>query len=1327
MADSPNPPAHDNDEPEVFAFPTTLGQQRFWSLDSLQPGNAALNMPLAARLQGKLNREAAQFAIDEIMRRHEILRTSFQYENDELAQVVGPFAQVQIRWTDLHDVPPHAFEKKTRELMEEEGALPFDLAKGPLLRAGVVSFSASEHLLLLSMHHIGSDGWSNGILIREFAEHYTRFIAGGQAPADLPLQYADYAIWQKDWLAGPSGQAQHDYWQAQLGNTIPVLNLPTDQPRGPKPTFTGNIHSLLLPQELTEAIRTNAQLEGATPFMFVLAAYIMLLHRYSNRCEFVVGSPAACRNQTELEDMIGLFANPVMFHPRIDPSMTFRDLLLHVREITLASFANQEYPFELIGEDLRTEDDHRGVPWLQAYFVFQKAFMQPQHMPELQLTPLRSISSGAMFEWMLGVIERKEGMRLQLEYCTHLFELKTIDRAIHHLQAILNQGALDMDFRIGQLVLDAPPALEIAASATSSAATLLQQITTAFGDRDNAILIEHSNHRLSLGQLKTTSTRLVSMLGRGETKALRVGISTEDPIEAIPAVIAVLSAGHSAVCLPKPVKGSQSPTAGVDLIWSHKAGQFELISTRPASRAPLAPAGWDIHPAKGGAALITPIASKYEAHEHAFPVAHLLTHVQAVGQALGLQPNERVFSSGSLGNLLGWEETLSTLTAGSTIVRGENNRRALRLRDTAGSSVWMVPTAAWQEWLRTAPEQERSKLSTVRMIALDRDPLSPLALATLQKAGLARASVFLRHQLQILGATIAIKKLSDTSAQAGQPLATIGRPVSGCIIDVVDARGVATPHGVPGRLRLQAPWLDQSSLAVAGPTPEYISDDWVRRLENERLLWLGRSEDLARTSGFTLELAQLRQIVCSHPNVWDATVVSKANATGNSVVLNVVPIPHHNLSNSVLVQFIRQRVPAYMVPSVVLHDNTPLDRSGRWDYQALREATPTQAATAAPHASKPEGEPAVAKVNNQTLTPTEEKLSKIFSNVLRQPSIDIERSFFDLGGHSLLAVRLFAGIEKEFGKRLPLATLLARPSVRLLATQLEGNVTETSHWSCLVPMAIEGDGPKFFCVHGAGGNVLLYRDLARHMHPHVRFYGLQAQGLDGESPCLTKIEDMAALYLKEIQREQPVGPYYIGGYCLGGNIIFEMARLLVERGHQIGLVAMLDTYNLTKSLHKHTFLGKLNKWRQKADFHVDTLLELSREERVAYLSEKKRMARELARGKVAAVLRDLKGSNAKKGKRSPVAFVQDANHVALRSHHPQFNPAPLTLFQPRKNYSFFPDPNQGWREVVGGPFETVRINANPHAMLMQPFVRELAAALVQRLQPPACKPVSPQK
>jgi thioesterase domain-containing protein len=461
-----------------------------------------------------------------------------------------------------------------------------------------------------------------------------------------------------------------------------------------------------------------------------------------------------------------------------------------------------------------------------------------------------------------------------------------------------------------------------------------------------------------------------------------------------------------------------------------------------------------------------------------------------------------------------------------------------------------------------------------------------------------------------------------------------------------------------------------------------------------------------------MELHEIVAIICQHPDVWSADAVIAPDAPGNRVILHVVPKTATSLSPRDVNCFLIERLPAYMVPAAIaVHEQLPTTGSGQIDYITLRSArlaagadeNSVEGCTDVPNCSRPRDK-------------IEFKLAALFSDLLRLRQVDVRRSFFDLGGHSLLAVKLFARIENEFHQRLPLATLLCDPSVRKLAERLRRTQEGIARWSCLVPIQTEGCGPKFYCVHGAGGNVLLYRDLARRMAPAVRFYGLQAQGLDGQSECLTRIEDMAGLYLEEILLEQPQGPYFLGGYCMGGNIAYEIARLLQQKGLSVGLVAMLDTYNLRKSTYDGSLVDRAHIWLQKGCFHVDTLARLSMADRKVYVAEKLRMVRELIQGIWLATLRTHKPDGSPDDpSASDVAFVQSANHVALKAHNPQPLAGNLVLFRPSKNYFSFPDPNMGWHELVTGRLESVSVATNPHSMLIEPFVQRLAGELSRRI------------
>ena len=1189
-AQLPDPPL------DELVFPTTVGQKRFWSLDALQPGNPALNMPLAARLVGQVDRRAVQLAFDEIARRHEVLRCRFETEGDELVQVVLPPRPVEVHWIDCTSIPADAVAARIEAVQFEEGSRSFDLARGPFLRGAVATLDPTEHVLMLTMHHIVSDGWSNGILLREFAGNYTRVLRGESPPfEDLPLQYADFAVWQKGWLAGPEGQAQKNFWTEHLGDVIPVLNLPTDRPRGRQATIKGTIRSRLLSLELSERFRLVCQRENATPFMGYLTAYVMLLHRYSGRHEFVVSSPAACRNQTELEGIIGLFANPIPFRPKVDVGMTFRQLLHHMRDATLANFSRQEYPFEILAENLRVEETRRGVPWLQAYFIFQKAFLQSQHMPGLDLTPLRSISPGAIFEWMLGVVERSEGVRLQLEYNTDLFDGATIDRALNHLERIIATAARTLDFPITHLRLDESPDAPLPAL-PPLAGSLSDLVTTAFGGNAEAVLLRCGDRTMRLAELP---------------------------------------------------RGADAATA--------LAAAIARVANTPVS-------------------LPT-----------AFGLEHLTRHAAPLGAALNLTPADRVLSTAPLDSLAGWEEVLAAWLRGASAIRAVSLEAVPFAQAIAGASVVFLPAGHSSHLLRQQPASLAASLAGVRLVVLDQDPVAPAAL----KAWAAMERRLLgRVQPREIGLTVALHELLPTSNP---------RPsfvdIAGWQVDLVDRAGVVVPYGLPGRLR-----------ASGGPAaaPPTITGDWMRVRNDGTLARLGRAEDLDPSPGYTLELYEIAATLCQHPGVWSAHAVIIATAPGNHVVLHVVPAAASLVPDD-LRAFLVERLPAYMLPATIaVHAHLPETASGQIDHTKLHDVRWLTTVE--------------VYDDNTGRDEIETRLRDIFADLLHLPTVDLRRSFFDLGGHSLLGAKLFARIEKEFQRRLPLATLLTNSSVRGLAIHLRASAAEPARWSCLVPVQTAGDGPKFFCMHGAGGNILLYRDLARRMAPAVRFYGLQAQGLDGQSPCLMRIEDMAALYLREIQAEQPAGPYYLGGYCMGGNVAYEIAKLLHRRAEQVNLLAMLDTYNLQKSNFSGNAFARFRVWLQKASFHLDTLVHLSMHQRRVYLSEKLRMAGELLNSQRAASRRGFQRTAGRDdGNDGLTRFVQSANHVALRAYEPRPFGGQLTLFRPAKNYYTFPDPEMGWGELVDGPIESVVVSTNPHAMLIEPFVQQLAGALTRRI------------
>ncbi len=451
-------------EDDVFLFPATLAQRRFWLLDQLvSGGNPALNVPLALRLRGRLDHAALERAFNEILRRHESLRTTFHSECGQLFQAIAPTLKMIVPVVDVQDFPAAERAQVPDHLLTEEMNQPFDLARGPLLRARLVRLAPEHHLLLFPLHHIVADGWSNGVLTRELGAIYAAFAQGKPSPlAELPVQFADFAQWQQNVLAGGGFDAQLDYWRARLAGELPVLDLPVDRPRRPwrGQAAPGGVCSRRLPGELSQAIKALAVREAASAFMVMLAAFTVLLNRYSGGQEDVlIGTSSANRDRLEVENLIGLFVNPLLLRVNLSGAPTFRELLGRVRGIVLDAFEHSDAPFEKLVEELQPRR-------LQVNFLYQNAFVQPARLPDLELTPLSTGSPGALFEWMAAAVEDPEGITVSLEYNADLFDASTIDRVLasyeHLLEAVATAAGLD------GLVRDLPlhPPVETAAGAT---------------------------------------------------------------------------------------------------------------------------------------------------------------------------------------------------------------------------------------------------------------------------------------------------------------------------------------------------------------------------------------------------------------------------------------------------------------------------------------------------------------------------------------------------------------------------------------------------------------------------------------------------------------------------------------------------------------------------------------------------------------------------------------------------------------------------------------------------------------------------------------------
>ncbi len=434
-------------------IPASFAQQRLWFLDQLEPGGASYNIPTAVRLRGDLDSAALGRALNEVVRRHEVLRTTFASEGGVPRQVIAPALELPLTIVDLGPVPEADREARALDLIRDEARTPFDLARGPLLRARLIRLGDREHIVLVTMHHIASDGWSIGVLVREVAVLYDAFRKGEPSPLPEPvLQYADYAAWQRGWLQGDVLQAQLDFWSGHLSG-VPTLEIPTDRPRPPAMSGRGDTRSIVVPKPLLTELQTLGRKEGATLFMTLLSAFQVLLHRYSGQADMAIGSPIAGRTRSELEGLIGFFVNTLVLRADLSGDPGFREVLGRVRKAALGAYAHQDLPFEQLVGVLHPDRDASRTPLFQAMFVLQNA---PLPMPKgsgLDLEILDTASGTAKFDLMLAATEEEGGLRLLMEYATDLFDGPTIDRMLGHMRTLLESIVAAPDQPIGALAM----------------------------------------------------------------------------------------------------------------------------------------------------------------------------------------------------------------------------------------------------------------------------------------------------------------------------------------------------------------------------------------------------------------------------------------------------------------------------------------------------------------------------------------------------------------------------------------------------------------------------------------------------------------------------------------------------------------------------------------------------------------------------------------------------------------------------------------------------------------------------------------------------------
>jgi len=1056
-------------------LPLSFAQQRLWFFDQLEPGSSAYNISTGFRLTGPLDVAALERSLNEIVRRHEALRTSFAVVDGQPVQVIAPAERFKLALVDLQKLPEAERETEARRLASEEAQGPFDLARGPLVRAGLLRLGEREHVLLLTMHHILSDGWSMGVLFRELSVLYEAFSNGDPSPLpELPVQYADFAVWQRQWLQGEVLEEQLSYWRERLGGAPPVLHLPTDRPRPAVQTYRGARKTLRLPNKLTDALKVLSRREEVTLFMTLLSAFKTLLCRYTGQEDIVVGSPIAGRTRPETEGLIGFFVNTLVLRSDLSGNPTFRQLLGRVREVALGAYTHQDLPFEKLVEELQPERNLSHTPLFQVMFALQNVPRKPLELPGLTLSPMQLGIDTAKFDLTLAMVEQDRELSCLFEYNTDLFDAATITRMGGHFKTLLEGIVANPGRRLSELPIltDAERRqLLVEWNDTKRDYPKDQRIHELFEAQversPEAVAVVFEDKQLTYRELNCRANQLARYLKRlGVGPEVLVGICVERSLEMVVGLLGILKAGGAYLPLdpeyPKERLAFMLKDAQVPVLLT----QQQQLGRLPQHEAQVVCLDADGE-AIGQESRQNPV-SHVTADNLAYviytsgstgtpkgvPISHrsLALHCADIKRHYELSPCDRVLLFSPLNFDVSLEQILPTLMVGATLILRDTElwspEEFPRKISDFQITVVNLPTAYWQQLAQAWSLIESSLNTRLRLITVGGEAMLSGPLKRWQRTPLNRVPLLNAYgptETTITATTFVVRP--GMSGSDVPEVIPIGRPVGDRKVYISDSHGNPVPIGVPGELHiggscLARGYFNRPDLTAVSFIPNpfssepgarlYKTGDLARYLPDGNIEFLGRLDHQVKLRGFRIELGEIEAVLSQHPDAQESVVTARDDGAGDKLlVAYIVPSRESRPTINMLRNFLKQKLPDYMVPSAfVFLDALPLTPSGKVDRRALP----------APDQSRPELEsPFVAP-----RTPVEEALAGIWAEVLKLKQVGVRDNFFDLGGHSLLATQVMSRVRAVLKVELPLRALFEKPTIAELSSVIMA-VKEEEH------------------------------------------------------------------------------------------------------------------------------------------------------------------------------------------------------------------------------------------------------------------------------------------
>jgi len=1314
-------------------LPLSYAQQRLWFMEQLDPGSATYNTPAAVRLKGQLDEIALRQSINEVVRRHEVLRTVFPAREGNPVQEVRRAGEVELPVIGLSSMEREEGQEQAKLVVEKEARRGFDLSEGPLLRALLVKLGEEEHVLMVTMHHIVSDGWSTGILVKEFSQLYEAYHQGEESGLEeLELQYVDFAIWQREWLQGEVLEEQLSYWRQQLRG-LEVLELPTDRVRPRVASHQGRSVNFEISEDLTKGLRELSQREGVTLFMTLLAAFQALLHRYSGQSDVAVGTDIANRDQIEIEGLMGFFVNQLVMRTDLGGNPSFRDLLQRVRTIALGGYAHQNLPFERIVEDLALERDMSRGPLFQVKLVLENQPQQDLELYGLKLESLESSSEAIKLDLNLVVKEGTNQLRGILHYAVDLFDRPRAERILEHWQLILEQMVADAKQRIDEveLLVGRERRLlltewNVAETQYGGAECVHQLIEEETRQNPDAIAVVYEDQQMTYRELNRRANQLAHHLWEiGVRPEARVAVFMEKNLELVIGLYGVLKVGGAYVPMdtshPLERLSYMLEDAQVPVLLTSEALKLKLpaqclqIVTLDQGNVEIERQSCeDLEletPAENLAYVIYTSGSTGQPKGVEIEHRQLTNYVRAVGEKMGMKRGWRMALVSTVAADLGNTVLFPALCGGGRlyVISAERATDAPGMRDYFEQEQI--------ECIKITPSHLGALLSVE-----GGEAVVPAELLVLGGEASAwdwiRRVQTLKPQCRILnhyGPTectvgVVTEELEGWTEGKGLGMVALGKPLNNTHVYVRDRQGQPVPIGISGELHVGGKGIGRGYLNHADFTADrfipdslsgesggrlYRTGDLVRWAESGSLEFLGRIDDQVKIRGFRVELGEIETLISRHEAVEQCAAVVVSEENGEKwLVCYVVGKAGREINSRELIEYLQGRIPNYMVPSaIMILEKLPLTANGKLDRRTLLTI-----------------EPYKQQKRSGLLPPRDNAelfMKGIWEEVLGIEDIAINDNFFDLGGNSLTAVCLVARIESIYKNKISVRTIFDNPTIEEL-TRFVRQKTALSSPSTVVPLRSRGSLRPFFCVHPAGGLANCYLPLARHLGSQVPFYGLQSHGLDDSQSPLRRIEEMASLYIKDLRRIQPHGPYQIGGWSLGGTVAFEMAQQLSAAGEEVALLALFDAepgfdpimLPITDEELLETEKSRVAELLIKDGITPEELAPLSFEQRLELFLDKYKQS-----GKMPA--------DVTIGQCNRFLRVWATNQCAKRRYFYQPHSGRLTLF--RSSLTANQDATYGWQNLAKRGVEVFQFPADHDEFMAEPNAQLLAEALRQHI------------